>query len=87
SSTIGTLVPFSVGGIASSLTALDFLGFGLPAQYPSWGTLLGDGAANLEAIWIVSSVFGMMVLTLLLVTFVGEAVREAFDPKKFTYYR
>lgn len=86
-STIVTLVPFSVVGIASSLTALDFLGFGLPAQYPSWGTLLGDGAANLDAIWIVSSVFGMMVLTLLLVTFVGEAVREAFDPKKFTYYR
>lgn len=86
-STIVTLVPFSVVGIATSLTALDFLGFGLPAQYPSWGRLLGDGTANLEAIWIVSSVFGMMVLTLLLVTFVGEAIREAFDPKKFTYYR
>ncbi len=86
-STLVTLVPFSVVGIATSLTALDFLGFGLPAQYPSWGRLLNDGTANLEAIWIVSSVFGMMVLTLLLVTFVGEAFREAFDPKKFTYYR
>lgn len=86
-STIVTLLPFSIVGIATALTALDFLGFGLPAQYPSWGTLLGDGTSNLDAIWIVSSVFGMMVLTLLLITFVGEAVREAFDPKKFTYYR
>ena len=86
-STIVTLVPFSVVGIATSLTALDFLGFGLPAQYPSWGKLLNDGTSNLDAVWIVSSVFGMMVLTLLLVTFIGEAVREAFDPKKFTYYR
>ncbi len=86
-STIVTLLPFSIVGIATALTALDFLGFGLPAQYPSWGTLLGDGTSNLDAIWIVSSVFGMMVLTLLLITFVGEAIREAFDPKKFTYYR
>ena len=86
-STIVTLVPFSVVGIATSLTALDFLGFGLPAQYPSWGKLLNDGTSNLDAIWIVSSVFSMMVLTLLLITFVGEAIREAFDPKKFTYYR
>lgn len=86
-STIVTLLPFSVVSIATSLTALDFLGFGLPAKYPSWGSLLSDGTANLEAVWIVSGVFTMMVLTLLLITFVGEAVREAFDPKKFTYYR
>lgn len=86
-STLVTLLPFSIVGIATALTSLDFLGFGLPAQYPSWGKLLGEGTSNLDAIWIVSSVFGMMVLTLLLVTFVGEAVREAFDPKKFTYYR
>jgi len=86
-STIVTLLPFSIVGIATSLTALDFLGFGLPAQYPSWGKLLNDGTSNLDAIWIVSSVFGMLVLTLLLITFVGEAIREAFDPKKFTYYR
>jgi len=86
-STLVTLLPFSIVGIATALTALDFLGFGLPAQYPSWGALLSDGTSNLDAVWIVSSVFGMMVLTLLLITFVGEAIREAFDPKKFTYYR
>ena len=86
-STLVTLLPFSVVGIATALTALDFLGFGLPAQYPSWGSLLSDGTSNLDAIWIVSSVFSLLVVTLLLITFVGEAVREAFDPKKFTYYR
>ncbi len=85
-STSITLVPFTVTAIATSLTALDFIGFGLPDRYPSWGTLLGDGLANLEAPWIVSSVFIILVTTLLLITFVGEAIREAFDPKKFTTY-
>jgi microcin C transport system permease protein len=85
-STTITLVPFYVTGVATSLTALDFIGFGLPDRYPSWGTLLADGLANLEAPWIVGSVFVVLVLLLLLITFVGEAVREAFDPKKFTTY-
>ena len=86
-STIVTLLPFSIAGVASSLTALDFLGFGLPDRYPSWGRVLEDGASNLSAPWIVSSVFTLMVGVLLLITFVGEAVREAFDPKKFTTYQ
>ena len=86
-STVITLLPFSVVTVATSLTALDYLGFGLPESYPSWGLLLSDGTANLEAWWIVTAVFVLLVLTLMLVTFVGEAVREAFDPKKFTYYR
>lgn len=86
-STIVTLLPFSVAAIITSLTALDFIGFGLPDKYPSWGRLLGDGVSNLDSPWIVASVFGGMVAVLLLVTFVGEAVREAFDPKKFTTYR
>lgn len=81
-----TLIPFSVTAVATSLTALDFIGFGLPDRYPSWGTLLADGLANLEAPWIVSSVFVVLVTLLLLITFVGEAIREAFDPKKFTTY-
>ncbi len=86
-STIVTLLPFSVAGLATLLTALDFLGFGLPEKYPSWGRLLDDGTSNLSSPWIVSSVFGTMVGVLLLITFVGEAIREAFDPKKFTTYQ
>lgn len=87
-STIVTLLPFSVAGLATSLTALDFLGYGLPDRYPSWGRLLDDGTQNLTtAPWIVTAVFGMLLLVLLLITFVGEAIREAFDPKKFTTYR
>ncbi len=86
-STSITLVPFTVTAIATSLTALDFIGFGLPDKYPSWGTLLENGLSNLEAPWIVSSVFILLFLILLLITFVGEAIREAFDPKKFTTYQ
>lgn len=86
-STIVTLIPFSFAAIATSLTALDFIGFGLPEHYPSWGRTLGDGVSNLDDPWIVCSVFGCMVIILLLITFIGEAIREAFDPKKFTYYK
>ena len=86
-SIVVTLLPFSVAAIISSLTALDFIGFGLPEKYPSWGRLLSDGVTNIDYPWIVSAVFVGMVTVLLLVTFVGEAVREAFDPKKFTTYR
>lgn len=82
-----TLVPFSVSSLVLSLTALDYLGFGLPPKYATWGKLLQDGLANLSSPWLVSSAFVMLVLLLVLVTFVGEAVREAFDPKKFTVYR
>jgi len=86
-STIVTLLPFSIAGVAASLTALDFLGFGLPDRYPSWGRLLEDGTSNITSPWIVSSSFGVMVFVLMLITFVGEAIREAFDPKKFTTYQ
>ncbi|BCU75624.1 ABC transporter permease subunit [Luteolibacter sp. LG18] len=86
-SPIVTLLPFSVAGLTTSLTAMDFLGFGLPDRYPSWGRVLDDGTSNLTSPWIVSSVFVVMVGLLILVTFVGEAIREAFDPKKFTTYR
>lgn len=86
-STIVTLIPFSFAAVTASLTALDFIGFGLPEKYPSWGRTLSDGVENLDAPWIVISVFACMVTVLLLVTFVGEAIREAFDPKKFTYYK
>jgi microcin C transport system permease protein len=82
-----TLLPFSVAAVTSLLTALDFLGFGLPDQFPSWGRVLDDGASNLNSPWIVSSVFFVMVGLLMVITFIGEAIREAFDPKKFTTYR
>ena len=84
---IVTLIPFSVSGIILALTSLDYLGFGLPPSYAAWGKLLQDGLANPSSPWIVSSAVFMLVLILVLVTFIGEAIREAFDPKKFTTYR
>jgi microcin C transport system permease protein len=86
-STLITFLPFTIAGAIGSLAALDFLGFGLPPPTPSWGELLKQGTSNLDAPWIVISAFGALSLILVLVTFVGEAVREAFDPKKFTVYR
>jgi microcin C transport system permease protein len=84
---IVTLVPFTMSGLVSALTSLDYLGFGLPPENATWGRLLNDGLSNLSAPWLVSSTFLVLVGLLVLITFVGEAVREAFDPKKFTYYR
>jgi microcin C transport system permease protein len=82
-----TLAPFEVAAIITSLAALDFLGFGLPPEEPSWGRLLREGTEDFNYPWIVSSAFGAMTAVLVLVTFVGEAIREAFDPKKFTTYK
>lgn len=84
---IVTLVPFTMSSLIFSLTALDYLGFGLPAEYATWGRLLNDGLSNLSAPWLVSSTFFVLVGLLVLITFIGEAVREAFDPKKHSYYR
>ena len=83
---IVTFVPFSISGGIVALTSLDYLGFGLPPPTPSWGELLSQGWANLDAWWIVSSVIVAMTLTLIAVTFIGEAIREAFDPKMHTTY-
>ena len=85
-SVIVTFVPFSISGGIVALTALDYLGFGLPAPTPSWGELLQQGWENLDSWWIVGSVITAMIVTLTAVTFVGEAVREAFDPKRHTLY-
>ncbi len=85
-STIVTFVPFSIAAGVTALTALDYLGFGLPAPTPSWGELLKQGTDNLESSWIVASVVLAMTLVLMLVTFIGEAIREAFDPKVFRIY-
>jgi microcin C transport system permease protein len=86
-SIIVTLVPFTMSGLVSALTSLDYLGFGLPPEYATWGRLLNDGLSNLSAPWLVTSTFVVLVGLLVIITFIGEAVREAFDPKKFTYYR
>jgi microcin C transport system permease protein len=84
---IVTLVPFTLSGLVFSLTSLDYLGFGLPPEYATWGRLLNDGLSNLSAPWLVTSTFVVLVGLLVVITFIGEAVREAFDPKKFTFYR
>jgi len=85
-SIIVTFAPFAVSAGIVSLTSLDYLGFGLPPPTPSWGELLQQGWANLNAWWIGGSVIAAMVLTLLTVTFLGEAIREAFDPKMYSTY-
>ncbi len=83
---IVTLVPFSIAAVVLSLTSLDYLGFGLPDTYASWGRLLNDGLSKLSSPWVVSSAFTALVVTLLLIIFIGEAVREAFDPRRHSYY-
>ena len=83
---IVTFAPFAVSGGIVALTSLDYLGFGLPPPTPSWGELLQQGWANLDAWWIGGSVVLAMIITLMAVTFVGEAIREAFDPKMHTTY-
>lgn len=86
-STLVTFAPFSVAASISALTALDFIGYGLPPPTPSWGELLRQGTSNLNAPWIVASAFGALMIVLVLVTFIGEAVREAFDPKEYSRLR
>ena len=83
---IVTFIPFSVATGVTALTALDYLGFGLPPPTPSWGELLAQGTENLRSPWIVTSVVAAMTLVLLMVAYIGEAIREAFDPKKFAFY-
>ena len=86
--TLVTFMPFTMVSAITSITALDFLGFGLPPPTPSLGELLKQGTASLRtAPWIVTSAFGTLVILLTLVTFIGEAIRESFDPKKFTVYK
>ncbi|KKC98533.1 MULTISPECIES: ABC transporter permease [Photobacterium] len=83
---IVTLAPFTIAANITALTALDYLGLGLMPPTPSWGDLLQQGKSNLGAPWIVMTVVTAIVLVLVMVTFIGESVRAAFDPKKFTRY-
>lgn len=84
---IVTLAPFTIAANITALTALDYLGLGLIPPTPSWGELLQQGKSNLDSPWIVGSVVTAIVGVLVMVTFIGEAIRTAFDPKKYTVYR
>jgi microcin C transport system permease protein len=77
-----TFLPFQVGGAIALLTSLDFLGFGLPPGSPSLGELLHQAETNLQAPWLGITGFFVVAITLTLLVFIGEAVRDAFDPRK-----
>lgn len=78
-----TFMPFILNGSIVTLTSLDFIGFGLPPGSPSMGELLGQGKANLHAPWLGISAFVSLAFMLSLLIFIGEAVRDAFDPRKY----
>jgi len=77
-----TFMPFILSGSVVALTSLDFLGFGLPPGSPSLGELLAQGKANLNAPWLGLTSFFTLAIMLSLLIFIGEAVRDAFDPRK-----
>ena len=77
-----TFLPFVLIGSVTSLTSLDFLGFGLPPGSPSLGELLAQGKANLQAPWLGITSFMVLAVMLSLLIFIGEAIRDAFDPRK-----
>ncbi len=77
-----TFLPFILNGSITTLTSLDFLGFGLPPGSPSLGELLQQGKSNLQAPWLGLTAFAVLAVMLSLLIFVGEAVRDAFDPRK-----
>lgn len=77
-----TFLPFRMSAAILALTSLDFLGLGVPPGTPSLGELLSQGKANIDAWWISLSTFAVLVTTLLLLTFMGDALRDALDPRK-----
>ena len=77
-----TFLPFRMSGAILALTSLDFLGLGVPPGTSSLGELLAQGKNNIDAWWISLSTFGVLVVTLLLLTFMGDALRDALDPRK-----
>ena len=77
-----TFLPFRMSAAILALTSLDFLGLGVPPGTPSLGELLSQGKNNLDAWWISLSTFAVLVVTLLLLTFIGDALRDALDPRK-----
>jgi microcin C transport system permease protein len=83
--------PFAIIGGISSLVGLDYLGYGLPPPTPSWGQMVSVGlnefSGSFQNWWLVLTPLGAMFLTLMVVTFIGEALREAFDPKEYSRLR
>jgi microcin C transport system permease protein len=77
-----TFLPFRMSASILALTSLDFLGLGVPPATPSLGELLAQGKSNIDAWWLSLSTFTVLVGTLVLLIFIGEALREAFDPRK-----
>lgn len=77
-----TFLPFRMSAAILALTSLDFLGLGVPPSTPSLGELLSQGKANIDAWWLSLSTFILLVGTLVLLIFIGEALRETFDPRK-----
>jgi microcin C transport system permease protein len=77
-----TLIPFELAAAIGALTSLDFLGLGVPPTTPSLGELLSQGKENLYAWWISLSTFGVLLIMLLLLVLIGDALRDALDPRK-----
>ncbi len=77
-----TFMPFILGGSITTLTSLDFLGFGLPVGSPSLGELLAQGKANMQAPWLGLSAFLVLSIMFSLLVFIGEGIRDALDPRK-----
>jgi microcin C transport system permease protein len=77
-----TYLPFTLSGSVTLLSTLDFLGFGLPPGSPSLGELVAQGKSNLTAPWLGFTAFFVLGGVLTLLIFVGEAVRDAFDPRR-----
>ena len=77
-----TFLPFRMSAAILALTSLDFLGLGVPPPTPSLGDLLRQGKENLDAWWIIFPTFAVLVITMLLLTFIGDALRDAFDTRK-----
>ena len=77
-----TFLPFRMSAAILALTSLDFLGLGVPPGTPSLGELLNQGKNSIDAWWISLSTFAVLVTTLLLLTFMGDALRDALDPRK-----
>jgi microcin C transport system permease protein len=77
-----TFMPFILSGSVMTLTALDYLGYGLPPGSPSLGELLNQGRNNLQAPWLGMVGFFTVAILLTLLIFIGEAIRDAFDPRK-----
>jgi microcin C transport system permease protein len=77
-----TFLPFVLNGSIVALTSLDFLGLGMPPGSPSLGELLAQGKNNLQAPWLGMTAFFAIAIMLSLLIFIGEAVRDAFDPRK-----